>query len=266
MKIHRIFITLLLLCILIPVLSLVPWLFTQRWEWPQLLPTAVSLRGVLAIALKDERFLPLVFSSIAMSTVVALLSVAIGLMTARALAFYEFAGKKWLYLLALLPFLVPGTVFGMGIQVPFLKIRLAQSFWGVVIAHLMYSLPYATKLLHDASAATGRSLEEQAAVLGASDFQSFWRVSLPLLAPALLSALSMSFIVSFSQYFLTLIIGGGRVGSFSVVMVPYLNSGERSIAAGYSLVFLCICVGVFTIFEWLVNRSLRRGGYDGAQN
>ena len=70
--------------------------------------------------------------------------------------------------------------------------------------------------------------------------------------PVMLSAFSMSFIVSFSQYFLTLMIGGGSVRTFAVVMVPYLTSGERNFASVYSLIFLTIMTIVFGLLEWMV--------------
>ena len=70
-----------------------------------------------------------------------------------------------------------------------------------------------------------------------------------MLVPVILSAFSMSYIVSFSQYFLTLLIGGGQVKTFTIVMVPYLQSGERNIACAYSTVFLGITIVVFGIFE-----------------
>lgn len=251
---------LFLLSILLPVLSLLPWVFTQRWEWPQILPTAVSLRGLMSILAKEKNLLRLALSSVWLSTVVSVLSVAIGILSARALAHYDFRLKKIFYLLMLLPFVVPSTVFGMGAQVMMLRLGLGRSFWGVVLAHLIYSLPYATKLLYDGTLSFGRELEEQSRVLGATPWQSFWRVSMPNLAPVMLSALSMSFILSFSQYFLTLIIGGGKIRTFTVVMVPYLHGGERSISAAYSLVFLGICVTVFAAFEWGIAKYLKGRG------
>ena len=108
------------------------------------------------------------------------------------------------------------------------------------------------RLLEDGTRAVGTGLEEQARVLGAGPFQAFVRVTLPNLAPVLLSSFSMAYIVSFSQYFLTLIIGGGRVKTFAIVMVPYLSSGERNFASVYSLIFLTITIVIFGVFEWLV--------------
>ena len=259
MKKSRLLVLVFLLGILLPVVSLLPWMFTQRWEWPEIVPTALSLRGLMSILAKEKNLSGLVLSSVWLSTVVSLLSVGIGILSARALM-QDTRIKTLFYLLVLLPFVVPSTVFGMGAQVMMIRLGLGRSFWGVVLAHLIYSLPYATKLLYDGTKSFGTGLEEQSRVLGANEWQSFWRVSMPNLAPVILSALSMSFIISFSQYFLTLIIGGGKIRTFSVVMVPYLHGGERSISAAYSLIFLGICVLVFAVFEWAITRMMRSRG------
>ena len=70
----------------------------------------------------------------------------------------------------------------------------------------------------------------------------------------ILSSLSMSYIVSFSQYFLTLLIGGGKVKTFAIVMFPYLSGGDRNMASTYSLVFLGITILIFGVFQLIVSR------------
>ena len=184
----------------------------------------------------------------------AFLSVVIGTMTARALECYDFFGKRLFSFMSMLPFLVPGTVFAMGVQITFIKCGLSGTVLGVIIVHLICSLPYAVTLMQDGTRAMGVKLEEQARVLGAGALQAFFKVTLPNLFPVMLSAFSMAFVVSFSQYFLTLMIGGGNVKTFAIVMVPYLGSGERNFASIYSVIFLVIMLLVFGILEWIVGR------------
>lgn len=66
----------------------------------------------------------------------------------------------------------------------------------------------------------------------------------------MLSSFSVAYIVSFSQYFLTLLIGGGQVKTFTIVMVPLLQGGNRNIASVYSTVFLGVTLIIFGVFEW----------------
>ena len=70
--------------------------------------------------------------------------------------------------MTILPFMVPATVFAMGVQITFIKMGLNNTVTGVILAHLICSLPYAVRLMMDGTEAVGNRLEEQARVLGAS--------------------------------------------------------------------------------------------------
>ena len=237
--------------ILLPCLLLLVWRFTERWAWPALLPQRFSLRAAAEVFGRRGELLKVFFSSVLISTAVAALSAVIGVMTCRALVFYDFFGKRLMGFLTILPFMVPATVFAMGIQLTFIKMGLNNTISGVILAHLICSLPYGVRLIMDGTKALGKELEDQARVLGASPWQAFYKVSLPVLAPVILSAASMAYVVSFSQYFLTLMIGGGQVRTFSIVMVPYLQSGDRSMASVYSVLFLAVTLSVFGLYEWI---------------
>ena len=249
--------------ILIPAAVMLVWIFTERWAWPDLIPQVFSLRALSEIMGRKEEMVGLFASSIFISTVVALLSVIIGIMTTRALVFYRFFGRKVMSFFTVLPFMVPATVFAMGIQVTFIRMGLNNTVVGVIIAHLICSLPYAVRLLQDGTEAVGKKLEEQARVLGAGSLRAFWSVSFPALLPAICSALAMAYITSFSQYFLTLLIGGGNVRTFTVIMVPYLQNGDRTLAAGYTALFVLVTAAVFVVFRSVVRKiypdSTRQG-------
>ena len=172
---------------------------------------------------------------------------------------YDFAGKGFFYFLSMLPFLVPSTVFAMGIQVSFIRWGLSNTVTGVVVAHTICSLPYAVHLMIEGTEAVGNKLEEQARVLGAGPWKAFFKVTFPMLMPVMLASMSMSYIVSFSQYFITLLIGGGSVKTFAIVMVPYLQGGDRNIASIYSMIFLGITLIVFAIFEGISKLWTKNG-------
>lgn len=245
---------LFVLTVVLPIAVMIVWTVTERWAWPDLVPQVLSLRALSEIFRRSEALAKLFASSIMISAVVAMASVVIGTLTARALVLYEFWGKRMMYFFTVLPFMVPATVFAMGVQISFIKLGLNNTVAGVVLSHLICSLPYAVRLMMDGTAAVGDRLEEQARVLGASMGQAFFRVTFPLLVPVILSSFSMAYIVSFSQYFLTLLIGGGQVKTFTIVMVPYLQGGDRNIACAYSVIFLGITLAVFALFEKIAGR------------
>lgn len=252
--ITNIMLLLLILIILLPVTLLLIWTMTERWAWPDILPQVFSLRALREISGRGGVLVRLFLSSILISFAAALLSVVTGALTARALVLYDFPFRNLIYFMTILPFMVPAAVFAMGVQIIFIKMGFNNTIAGVVLAHLICSLPYAVRLIMDGTEALGSRLEEQARVLGASEIQAFFQVTLPLLVPVILSAFSMSYIVSFSQYFLTLLIGGGQVKTFTIVMVPYLQGGDRNIACAYSAVFLGITLVIFGLFEKISER------------
>lgn len=248
----RVFFLIVALCVCFPLLMLCVWCFAGRWPWPALLPQSASLRGLRELWRGGA--LRVLGSSVALSCTVAALSVVIGVMTARGLVFYEFPWKRLVHFAALLPLIVPSTVFAMGTHILFIRVGLDDTVTGILIAHLICSLPYSVSILLDVTRAQGGRLEEQARVLGAGPLVSFFRVTVPCLAPAALSAGIMAYIISFSQYFLTLLLGGGNVRTYAVIMVPFLQGNDRTIASAYSLMFLLVSLGVFMVFEFFVKR------------
>ena len=191
-----------------------------------------------------------------LAAAVAVLGTLIALMTARATEIYNVRGKKAVTFAAFLPLLVPGTVFSMGIQTSLIRMHINDTLAGVVLVHLVAALPYCITIMMDVTAAVGDSLEEQAAVLGAGTFRGFVDVSLPQLLPGILSSASMAYIISYSQYFTTLLAGGARVKTLALVLVPYIQSGDRALASVYAVVFVGSALMVFAVFEALIHRTL----------
>ena len=81
------------LVVILPILPLFMWVFTERFTWPSLFPQAFSLRAVNSLIRMNSELMKTFALSIVLSLTVAAVSVVIGLMTARALSFYEFKLK-----------------------------------------------------------------------------------------------------------------------------------------------------------------------------
>lgn len=244
--------------IIVPLLVLPFWSFAGRWPWPGLLPEGFTLRGMEELFSKPSDILSLLASSVFLSITVAILATVIGTMTSRALVFYDFKGKELVSFGTILPVIIPGTAFAMGVHVIFIYLGLADTFTGVVLVHLIYALPYTVNIMMDVTAMTGNGLEMQSRVLGISPLRSFYRITLPLLLPGIISSVSMAYIISFSQYFITLMIGGGRVKTLSVVMVPFIQSGDRTIASSYAILFVLSTFVVFILLEIMIKRFTAR--------
>ena len=251
--------TLTVLAILFPMAVIAIWSVTGRWPWPNLMPESWTLRTLEELLFGSAKLPELLLSSISLAAVVTGLATVISILTARATEFYDFPGKGLIRFSGMLPLLVPGTVFAMGIQLVMLKLGLADKIAGVVLVHLVCALPYCIAIMGDVTRAVGVRLEEQAQVLGASPMRAFFAVTLPALIPGILSSVSMGFILSYSQYFTTLIVGGGRVKTIALVLVPYIQSGDRALASAYSVAFVGSAMIVFFIFEGLIKKLQKEG-------
>lgn len=248
-----------LFCIFLPMAVVLLWSVAGRWPWPLLLPESWSLRTVKELLFGSASLPKLLLSSISLALVVALLGTVTGILTARATELFSFRGKKLVHLFSFLPLLVPGTVFAMGIQITLIRLGLSDTVAGVVIVHLIAAVPYCITIMTDVTRAVGSKLEQQAMVLGAGPVRAFFQVSLPALMPGILSSMSMGFILSYSQYFTTLMVGGGRVKTIALVLVPYIQSGDRSLSAVYSVAFVGSALLVFFLFETLIHYARKEG-------
>jgi putative spermidine/putrescine transport system permease protein len=100
----------------------------------------------------------------------------------------------------------------------------------------------------------GNRLETQATVLGAGPVMTFRRITLPLIMPGMLAAFTLSFTISIAQYITTLMIGGGRIITLTVLFVPFIGGGQTHIAAVYSVLLIIVAVISLVLMEYVVKR------------
>lgn len=238
--------------LIFPLIILGIWSFLKIWPWPSLIPKDFGIRAFKYILDPSKKSLRVLCFSVCLSSVVTFITLLISIPAAKALGVYNFRGRGLFKILVLAPIIVPTVSVAMGIHVVFMKLGLANTFIGVVLVHLIPCIPYSIRILTNVFEIIGDSMEMQARVLGASPLQTFVRITLPLIAPGLLSAASLVFIVSFSQYFLTFLIGGGRIVTLSMLMFPYIQSGDRMMASAYSVIFILTTLVVLLVIEKLV--------------
>ncbi|NDD63006.1 MAG: ABC transporter permease subunit [Acidobacteria bacterium] len=244
-----------------PILLQLVWSVGHSWFWPKLLPGEWSGRA-WRYALSPEAGIWIALgNSLLIAAAVASLAVMIALPAARILVLHAVPGRRWLLFLLLLPILAPPTASTMGMHVVFLRYGLADSLIGVILAHLVPSVPYALMVLTTSLSRLDIRLEAQARTLGATWFQVWRHVTLPLIRPGLAVAFGFAFLISWSQYLSTLIIGGGRISTLPLALIAFQQSGDESIASALSLIFLAPAVLVLTIIgHWLAPVNGERGG------
>lgn len=222
--------------LLAPALALLLAAGSERWFFPQLLPRPWTL-GPLLSQLGDPRTRAAIATSLLIAGAVTGLALLVGLPAAYVLGLRRFRGRALALLLIFLPGAVPPLATGMGLNILFLRLGLAGGVPGVVLVHLVPVLPYTIFALLGVFARYDEGFAQQARSLGASWLQTLWRVTLPLSGPGIVVAALFAFLVSWSQYVLTLLIGGGRVITLPLLLFAAVSGGRPASIAALALIF-----------------------------
>ena len=254
-KIARLAIRLALYFILAaPLVLFVFYAFSTRWFFPQPFPTEWT-SAVFSRIINDTRVINGLRDSLVIAFMVSLLSLVLGFPAARVLGLRQFRGRQIAWLVLFLPTIVPPLAIGMGLNILFLQVGLAGSIPGVVLAHLIPTLPYVVFTLAGAFARYDENFEFQSLVLGASQMRTFFTITIPLIAPSLVVAALFSFLISWSQYLLTLLIGSGRIITLPILLFSAASGGNPVTIAAISLIFLAPPVLVIAVTARQLNQQ-----------
>jgi putative spermidine/putrescine transport system permease protein len=225
--------------VLIPFIPLLLWSVSARWFYPLPWPQDLGLRAwTYVFGIAGFQIVSALWQSTVVALVTALLSIIIGLPAGRALGLYAFPGKDMVSILFIIPVIVPPLATAMGLHLWFLRLGLADTFAGVVLFHLTFCLPYAVFVMRGVFANYNPEFEDQARSLGAAPMRVFLSITLPMTLPGMAVAALFAFLLSWSQYLGTLIIGGGRITTLPILLFSLMASGDRPVASAVSLVFV----------------------------
>ena len=124
---------------------------------------------------------------------------------------YGFRGRGLTNILIFLPLSTPEIVLGASLLTLFLNFNVVFGFWTIFIAHVMFCISFAVVTVKARLIGFDRHLEEAAMDLGANEWATFRKVTLPLIAPAILAAMLLCFAISIDDF-----------------VVTYFNSGSRT--------------------------------------
>lgn len=187
--------------------------------------------------------------------IAALLAIGLGTMTAIAVDRFDFPGKSLLRFCVVLPITLPGIVTGVAMLSFFSLVGLQLSNRTIIIGHTTFCI---TLILNNVVARLSqipRSLDEASADLGATPWRTFWRVTFPLILPAILAGGILAFTLSFDEIVVTLFLKG-RDATLPLVIWARLRRGfspEINAAA-------TVIIGVSFVAVLLANRVSRWTG------
>lgn len=213
--------------------------------------------------------LRLTLTAAAIATVI---NAVYGLLMAWVLVRYQFPGKRVLDALMDIPFALPTAVAGLALSALFagngwygailepLGIQVVYTLAGVVIAMTFTSLPFVVRTVQPVLEDLDPQIEEAARTLGAEPFPIFRRVVLPVIFPAYLTGITLSFARSLGEFGAVIFIAGNlpmKTEIASLLAVIRLEEYDYNGAAAIALVLLVIALALLAVSNLLQSRALR---------
>jgi sulfate/thiosulfate transport system permease protein len=249
------------LIVLIPLSALVLKTFTLTW--PQFWEAVTAPRVLASYRL-----------TFGASLIAALVNLFAGLLVAWVLVRYTFPGKKIVDALVDLPFALPTAVAGIALSAllagngwigQFLEphgIQLAFNPNGVVIALIFIGLPFVVRTVQPVLEDTEKELEEAATCLGATRWQTFARVILPAIVPALLTGFAMAFARAVGEYGSVIFIAGNMpmVSEITPLIIigkleQYDYAGATAVATVMLAISFLLLLGINGLQAWQRRRA-----------
>lgn len=151
------------------------------------------------------------WNSIQVGLIASIVATILGLLAAKAITRYAVPGKGFAMGLISLPLFIPEVLLGLALLIILNVMSVPLSLITIAGGHIMLCTPFAMSVLIARMDGFDKSLEEASLDLGESGWMTFWRVTFPLIAPAVVSSLLLTFIVSFDEFLLAFFLQGDQI-------------------------------------------------------
>jgi len=202
-------------------------------------------------------------TSLEIAALATLVATALGTLIALAIVRHRFLGRSTTNLIVFLPMSTPEIVMGSSLLTLFLNDRntIQLGFWTIFIAHVMFTISFVVVTVKARLIGFDRHLEEAAMDLGANEFVTFQKVTLPLIAPAMLAAALLGFALSIDDFVITYLNAGSTQtfpifvwGIARVAVPPQVN------VVASAIFLVAIALGLGNVFwQYRAAKRQRRG-------
>ncbi|MCM2291416.1 ABC transporter permease subunit [Allorhizobium sp. BGMRC 0089] len=243
--------TVLSVIVILPLLVVAVWAFTEVWRYPSVLPQQFGLKFWHQTMMRSDVWDALSIS-LRLTTVVTALSAIICLPAAYAFARLTFPGRNLFFLSFLATHAFPKFGLLVAIAGIFLQLNLIATFWGVVLIQLVGTLMLMIWIPVAAFQGVDRRMEEAARDCGAGPLTVFWAITLPQAAPTIFAAVLLTFVSTFYETEGAWLIGAPQIRTMPVLMISYIN---QQIVVQYGAV-LSVMLWVPSLLALLAARRL----------
>ena len=210
--------------LVVPLFVLVLGGASRSWFFPDAWPD-LTLDGFRDVGGRSTTIGAMV-TGLLIGAVVTLVTIVVSWPAARVLARSSGPVVGAVFAILLIPSIVPQVSLATGVTSLLIRLGWSGTQGSVVFAHLVPAIPYGVAVLTAVLLRHDRRVEQQACVLGASPWQVFWMVTRPMVWSGLAIAAIFVFLVSWSQYLLTLLVGEGQVVTITMLVATASAGGN----------------------------------------
>ena len=197
------------------------------------------------------------FTTITVAAIAAPLTAAIGLVTAYLLTRQDFGGKEAFEFGTMLSFAIPGTVIGVSYILAFNVPPIEITGTGIilVVSFIFRNMPVGVRAGIASMSQLDRSLDESSLTLGANSWQTFRRVVLPLLRPAILAALVYSFVTAMTAISAVIFLVSAEYDMATAYIIGRVENNDYGLAIAYSTTLIIVMLAAVLMLQLLVGRT-----------
>ncbi|MGD0432606.1 MAG: ABC transporter permease [Acetobacteraceae bacterium] len=237
--------------------------FGADWFGARLLPAHWTLRWFVWAA-ETVDLVSVLLNTVEIALLATVFTLAITVPGAWAIARYRLPLRSILIGAILFPRMIPEITFALGVARIFYALHLTNTAVGIALAHVILAAPFAAVVLVSTFEGLDPRLLEAGAVLGCGPLSLFRRVTLPLALPGIVAAALFSFLASYNDFVLTLMVYGSETVTLPVQTYLSLGNGYLSVAAAISTILLIPSILFLLGMLRMVNPETLLGGLKGA--
>jgi spermidine/putrescine transport system permease protein len=219
--------------------------FSTRWF------EAMLTQPTLHLAVKNSLI-------IAVSS--AIIATSLGVFAARATTRYAFPYKAGIMGLIMLPLVLPEIIVAVSLLVVLLGLGVNLSIFTVILGHVLICTPFTIAILNSAFQSLDRSLEEAAYDLGESRLSTFRLITLPLVAPGIISSLLISFTISLDEFIIAFFLAGTQPTLPVYIFSQFRFPSAVPVIMALGTILVCLSIVLLAIAEYFRRRGIAKSG------
>jgi putative spermidine/putrescine transport system permease protein len=245
-----------LLYLILPVLAIVPLSFSSSTFLVYPIPSW-SLRWYEHL-IASEEWRVAAKNSFIVAPSATVVATILGTLAAIGLTKADFRGKGLLMAILISPMIAPVVVVGVGMYLFFAPLGLANTYLGLILAHASLGVPFVVTTVAATLQGFNHNLVRASLSLGANPVKTFFRITLPVIAPGVISGALFAFATSFDEVVVTLFLAGADQTTLPRQMFTGIRENISPTIAALATILIAFSTCLLLALEWLRGRNAAR--------